>query len=124
MTKTASKMRKASRVRNSRATMIAAFMFGSTTLKSLCQNVAPSTWAASSNELSTWARPARSNKDMNGVVFQSSEMQIAKIADQWPPTQSSVSENAPNVKVCIQWLMKPVSTANANRHAKADTTVM
>src|SRR4029079_6111722 len=124
MTKTASKMRKASSVRNSSATMIAPFMFGSTTLNSRCQNVAPSTSAASSSELGTWASPASSSNDIKGVVFQISEMQMAMSADQWLPNQSWVSENAAKLRVCSQWLRKPVSTANANRQANADTTVM
>ena len=77
--KTLSKMRNASSVRNSTATMIAAFMFGRVTLQSRCNHVAPSTWAASCMSSGTWARPASSSSEMNGVVFQISDRQITAI---------------------------------------------
>ena len=88
MMKTLSKIRNASRVRNSSATMIAGFMFGRVTLYRRCQNVAPSTLAASSSALSTWASPASSSSDMNGVVFQISDRQMIASEDHVPPNQS------------------------------------
>ena len=51
MTKTVSKMRHASSVRNSTATRMAAFMLGSVTRQSRCQAVAPSIFAASCSSL-------------------------------------------------------------------------
>ncbi len=49
--------------------------------------MAPSTLAASSMSSDTCDRPARSSSDMNGVVFQISETQIAVNDDQVPPNQ-------------------------------------
>ena len=88
MMKMLSKMRKASRVRKSTATMIAGFMLGRMTLVSTCIHEAPSTLAASSIEVSTWASPARRSSDMKGVVFQISERQMTKIEGQKLPNQS------------------------------------
>lgn len=73
MMKTLSKIRNASRARNNTATMIAAFMFGSTTRAIRSDQVAPSTSAASSSSVGTWASPASSSSEINGVVFQISE---------------------------------------------------
>ena len=67
-----SKMRKASRVRNSSATRIAGLISGSVTFTSRCQGPAPSTWAALSRSSGTKARPASSSRAMNGVVFHTS----------------------------------------------------
>lgn len=86
--------------------MIAAFMFGNVTLTSRCQAVAPSTFAASCMSSGTCTRPASSNSEMNGVVFQISDRQITNSADQRSPNQlKSVSPN--------HWLTKPESSANA-----------
>ena len=62
--------------------MIAAFMFGRMTLNSRCHHVAPSTCAASRLSSEICDRPASSSSDMNGVVFQISDTQIANSADQ------------------------------------------
>ncbi|SIM05710.1 Uncharacterised protein [Mycobacteroides abscessus subsp. abscessus] len=67
-----SKMRKASKVRNSKATRIAGFMIGTVTRISLLQPLAPSTWAAFSRSSGTNARPASNSSAMNGVVFHTS----------------------------------------------------
>ena len=88
MMKMLSKMRNASSARNNTATMIAAFIDGRVTLRSRSQKVAPSTSAASCSSPGTCARPASSSNDMNGVVFQISEIMIAISADQWWPNQS------------------------------------
>src|SRR5699024_5048994 len=88
MMKMLSKMRKASRVRKSSATMTAAFMLGRTTFHMTCHHEAPSTFAASSIEESTWARPARRSRDMKGVVFQISESEMTKTEGQKLPNQS------------------------------------
>ena len=71
--------------------MIAARMFGRITFHSRCHQVAPSTFAASIMSSLTCARPASRSSDMNGVVFQISEMQIANIAGQWSPNQLKLS---------------------------------
>ena len=97
MMKMLSKIRNASSARNSSATMIAAFIAGSVTLRSRSQNVAPSTSAASCSSPGTWASPARRSSDMNGVVFQISEVMIAISADQWWPNQSKSALNQPKV---------------------------
>ena len=76
-----SKMRNASSVRNSTATMIAAFMFGSVTLHSRCHAVAPSTLAASCSSSGTCTRPASRSSEMNGVVFQISDRMMTNSAD-------------------------------------------
>src|SRR3712207_5241483 len=88
MMKMLSKIRNASRVRNSRATMMAAFMLGMVTRHIRCHQVAPSTLAASCSTSGTWARPARSSREMNGVVFQISARQITNSEEAWPPNQS------------------------------------
>ena len=75
-------------MRNSSATMIAAFMFGSVTLYRRCHQVAPSTLAASCSSSGTWARPASSSSDMNGVVFQISDRQMTTSDGQRSPNQS------------------------------------
>ena len=77
-----SKMRNASSARNSTATMIAARMLGRITLYRRCHQVAPSTLAASIMSSDICASPASSSKDMNGVVFQISETQMANMAGQ------------------------------------------
>ena len=89
-----SKIRKASRVRNSSATMIAAFMFGIVTRHSRCHQVAPSTCAASWSTSGTCARPASSSSEMNGVVFQISARQITSSDVHLSPNQS-VSATTP-----------------------------
>lgn len=76
MMKTLSKMRNASRARNRTATMIAAFMFGTMTRVNRCHAVAPSTLAASSRSPGTCASPASRRREMNGVVFQTSDMMM------------------------------------------------
>ena len=117
-----SKTRKASRVRNSRATMIAAFMFGIVTLVMRCHQVAPSTRAASCRTSGTCARPASRSREMNGVVFQISARQTTNRADHWPPNQS-VSAPMPGSQL-NQVFTKPDVSENAYCQAKADTTVM
>src|SRR4028119_1262272 len=112
-----SKTRKASSVRNSRATMIAAFMFGMVTRDIRCHQVAPSTLAASCRTSGTWARPARSSSEMNGVVFQISAMQTTNRADHWPPNQS-VSAPMPGAQL-NQALTKPEVREKAYCQAKA-----
>ena len=73
--------------------------------------------AASCSSSGTWARPASSSSDMNGVVFQISDRQITNSADQrWPNQAKSPRPN--------QLLTKPVSRAKAYCQAKAETTVM
>ena len=81
-------------MRNSTATMIAAFMLGSVTRTSRCHRVAPSTSAASRSSRGTWAKPASSSKAMNGVVFQISASEITISADhRWPNQAKSPSPN-------------------------------
>ena len=46
--------------------------------------------AASCISSGTWASPASSSSEMNGVVFQISDMMITKIDDPKPPNQSVV----------------------------------
>lgn len=115
-------MRNASSARNSTATMIAARMFGRITLKRRCHQVAPSTWAASSMSSLTWARPASSSSDMNGVVFQISETMIANIAGQCAPYQlvSALIHGSQS----NQLLTQPLLMLKVNCQAKAETTVM
>src|SRR4051794_1670032 len=122
MMNTLSKMRNASRVRNRTATMIAAFMFGMVTLYSRWNQVAPSTCAASCMSSGTWARPASSSSEMNGVVFQISEKQITAMDGAKDPNQSVVEVTQGNQ--ANHWLTNPVSVAKANCQAKAETTVM
>ena len=99
--------------------MIAARMFGRITFQSRCHQVAPSTWAASIMSSDTCARPARSRSDMNGVVFQISETQMAmKAGTVWPNQLKSASTNGSHA------LTKPFWKLNANCHAKPETTVM
>ena len=88
MTKMLSKIRKASSVRNSSATMIAAFMFGMVTFHIRCHQVAPSTFAASWSTSGTCARPASSSSEMNGVVFQISATQTTSREVHLSPNQS------------------------------------
>src|SRR5579885_3534067 len=97
--------------------MIAAFMLGRVTRLRRCRHVAPSTLAASCRSSGTWARPANSRSDMNGVVFQISDMQMTNSDDHRWPNQAKLPR--PN-----QLLMKPVSIENAYFHANAETTVM
>src|SRR5436309_13795236 len=97
--------------------MIAARMLGSVTRLNRCRQVAPSTLAASCRSSGTWASPASRSRDMNGVVFQISDIQITNREDQRWPNQAKVPR--PN-----QLLMNPVSSENAYFHAKAETTVM
>ena len=122
ITKMLSKMRKASRVRNSTATMMAAFMLGIVTLRIRCHQVAPSTLAASWSTSGTWARPARSSREMNGVVFQISAMQMTKSDFPWLPNQS-VSGETPGTQSNHE-LTKPLSMSKAYCQEKAETTVM
>src|SRR5918997_4582674 len=122
MMKIESKMRNASSVRNSRATMIAAFMFGMVTRHIRCHQLAPSTLAASCSTSGTCARPARMSSEMKGVVFQISARQITRSEVHWPPNQS-VSAEIPGSQA-NQLFTKPVSIRNANVQAKAETTVM
>src|SRR5579859_3064256 len=120
MMKMDSKMRQASSARNSTATMMAAFMLGMVTFHRRCMNVSPSTLAASCSTSGTCDRPASSNSEMNGVVFQISSRQITTRAEErwpnqlylWPTAQPS------------QLLTKPESSANAYFQANAETTVM
>src|ERR1700729_2915561 len=99
--------------------MIAARILGKMTFHRRCHHVAPSTFAASSMSSDTWARPASSSSDMNGVVFQISEAMIAIIDDQYCPNQ--LKSSAVNGS---QLLTKPLVLENANCHAKPETTVM
>src|SRR5206468_8892728 len=73
--------------------------------------------AASSSSAGTWASPASSSSDMNGVVFQISARLITNSAEARCPNQAK----SPSPKT---WLTNPVSRAKAYRQAKADTTVM
>ena len=109
-------------MRNSSATMMAAFMFGMVTFHRRCHQVAPSTWAASWRTSGTWARPASSSSEMNGVVFQISARQITSSDVHLSPNQS-VSALMPGSQA-NQLLTKPVLMSNANCQANADTTVM
>ena len=122
MMKIESKTRNASRLRKSRATMIAAFMFGIVTRRIRCHHVAPSTFAASWSTSGTWARPASRSSEMNGVVFQISAMQTTNSAFQVPPNQS-VFWSIPGSQASHE-LTKPESSENAYCQANADTTVM
>src|SRR3954463_3478141 len=122
MTKMESKIRKASSVRNSTATMIAAFMFGMVTFTSRCHQVAPSTLAASCSTSGTWARPARSSREMNGVVFQISDRQITRSEVHLAPNQSVVVLTPGSQ--ANQLLTNPVVMLKANAQEKAETTVM
>src|SRR5690625_6076081 len=92
MMKTLSKMRKASRARNRTATMMAAFMFGRTTLRVTSQRVPPSTRAASVSSPGTCASPASSSSEMKGVVFQISLAMITTSAGAAEPNQLKRSE--------------------------------
>src|SRR4029450_8144775 len=112
-----SKMRQASRVRNSRATMIAAFMFGSVTLASRCQAEAPSTDAASCRSHGTCTNPASRSNEMDGVVFQISERMMTNSEVQRSPNQ--LKSPSPN-----HWLTKPESSWNPYLKMYAETTVM
>src|SRR3954471_1782876 len=103
-----SKMRQASRVRNSNATMIAAFMFGNVTRMSRCRAEAPSTEAASCSSHGTWTSPASRRSEMNGVVFQISDEMMTNSDDHRSPNQ--LKSPSPN-----HWLMKPESSWNAYR---------
>src|SRR5829696_9062257 len=122
MMKMLSKTRNASKVRNSRATMIAAFMLGIVTRQSRCHQVAPSTCAASCSTSGTWARPASSSSEMNGVVFQISARQITSSDVHLSPNQS-VSVPMPGSQE-NQLLTKPVVMLNANAQENAETTVI
>src|SRR6478672_295645 len=117
-----SKMRNASRARNSTATMIAARMLGMMTFHSRCPQVAPSTLAASTMSSETCARPASSSSDMNGVVFQISEIMIANIAGQCEPNQLVLSLTHGSHE--NQLLTKPLLMLKANCQENAETTVM
>jgi hypothetical protein len=75
-----SKIRKASRVRNSSATRMAGFIRGRMTWVKRCQPLAPSTLAALSSSSGTSDRPASSSRAMNGVVFQISAPMMMRIA--------------------------------------------
>src|SRR5918998_3933701 len=97
--------------------MIAAFMLGRVTRVRRWDHVAPSTLAASWRSSGTWARPASSSSDMNGVVFQISDRQITKSDDHRPPNH----EKSPRLN---QLLTNPVSRSKAYCQAKAETTVM
>lgn len=87
--------------------MIAAFMFGSVTFHIRCHQVAPSTRAASCSTSGTWARPASSSSEMNGVVFQISARQITNSDEPVEPNQS-VSAETPGSQ-SNQELTKPES---------------
>jgi len=107
MMKIESKMRKASRVRNSRATRIAGFISGTVIFQNRCQVLAPSTFAASLRPSSIVTRPASNSSAMNGVVFQTSAM----------ITTASELKRSPNQALSSatngSWLMNPVSGLNA-----------
>src|SRR4051794_35827066 len=85
-----SNTRKASTVRDTTATMLAAFMLGIVTFHIRCHEVAPSTLAASCSTSRTCARPARSSREMNGVVVQISDRQITRSEVHLAPNQSVV----------------------------------
>ena len=75
-----SKIRNASRVRNSSATRIAGFIRGRMIWVKRCHPLAPSTLAARSSSSGTSDSPASSSRAMNGVVFQISAAMMMKIA--------------------------------------------
>ena len=102
--------------------MMAAFMLGIVTFDIRCHHVAPSTLAASWSTSGTCASPARSRREMNGVVFQISAMQITNSDDHCPPNQS-VSAATPGTQP-NQEFTNPLSRSNAYCQEKADTTVM
>src|SRR5689334_11912020 len=122
MTKMLSKMRNASRVRNSSATMMAAFMFGMVTRHNRCHQVAPSTIAASCSTSGTWASPASRSSEMNGVVFQISARQMTASEVHLSPNQSVV----PLMKGSQEnhLFTKPVVMLKANAQENAETTVI
>src|SRR5699024_5416905 len=122
MMKTLSKMRKASRARNRTATMMAAFMFGRTTLRVTSQRVPPSTRAASVSSPGTCASPASSSSEVKGVVVQISLAMITTSAGAAELNQLKVS-SIPGSQL-NQELMKPVLMSKAKNQAKAETTVI
>ena len=106
MTNGLSKMRHASSVRNSSATMMAAFMFGSVTFHSRCQAVAPSTLAASCMSSGTCTRPGEQQQrnERRGLP----DLGQADHEQRRPAFPEPVE--SPRFS---HWLTKPESIANA-----------
>src|SRR3954462_7484464 len=107
-----SKIRKASRVRNSSATRMAGLISGTVTIQNRFHEDAPSIDAALSRSSGTRARPAIRSRAMNGTVFQiSARMMIQMDGQKWVSGADPLG------------VSQPRSAVQAKRQEKAATTV-